>query len=56
MRKTILALLEVIQDTANGLYQAGVMDQGTLGEFDRLCLPPVEPLGANQANPQGRTH
>jgi len=28
--------------------KAGVMDQVTLREFDSLCLPPVEPLKAQQ--------
>lgn len=44
MRKTKSAILEVVHDTAKGLHKAGVMDQITLREFDRLCLPPVEPL------------
>ena len=44
MRKTKSAILEAVHDTAKGLHQAGVMDQVTLREFDRLCLPPVEPL------------
>jgi putative transcriptional regulator len=44
MRKSKSAILEAVHDTAKGLYKAGVMDQVTLREFDRLCLPPVEPL------------
>ena len=44
MRKTKSAILEAVQETATGLHKAGVMDQVTLREFDRLCLPPVEPL------------
>lgn len=44
MRKTKSAILEAVHDTAKGLHKAGVMDQITLREFDRLCLPPVEPL------------
>ncbi len=44
MRKTKSPLLEAVHETAKGLHQAGVMDQVTLREFDRLCLPPVEPL------------
>jgi len=44
MRKAKSAILEVVQETARGLHAAGVMDQITLREFDRLCLPPVEPL------------
>lgn len=44
MRKTKSAILEAVHETAKGLHKAGVMDQVTLREFDRLCLPPVEPL------------
>jgi putative transcriptional regulator len=44
MRKTKSAILEAVYDTAQGLHKAGVMDQITLREFDRLCLAPVEPL------------
>ncbi|HSV44583.1 MAG TPA: DNA-binding transcriptional regulator [Ramlibacter sp.] len=44
MRKTKSPILEAVHDTAKGLHMAGVMDQVTLREFDRLCLPPVEPL------------
>ena len=43
-RKKPSALLEAVHQTATGLHAAGVMDQVTLREFDRLCLPPVEPL------------
>lgn len=44
MRKTKSAILETVHETAKGLYKAGVMEQTTLREFDRMCLPPVEPL------------
>lgn len=44
MRKTKSAILEAVRETAKGLHAAGVMDQVTLREFDRLCLPPVEAL------------
>ncbi|OIQ82574.1 antitoxin igA-2 [mine drainage metagenome] len=44
MRKTKSPILEAVHDTAKGLHKAGVMEQVTLREFDRLCLPPVEPL------------
>ena len=30
------------------MHKAGVMDQVTLREFDRLCLPPIEPLQPEQ--------
>lgn len=48
MRKTKSPILEAVYDTAKGLHKAGVMDQVTLREFDRLCLPPVEPLDPEQ--------
>ena len=48
MRKTKSAILEAVHQTAKGLHKAGVMDQVTLREFDRLCLPPVEPLEPGQ--------
>ena len=44
MRKTKSAILEAVHETAQGLYSAGVMDQVTMREFDRLCLPPIKPL------------
>ena len=44
MRKTKSAILEAVHQTATGLHAAGVMDQLTLREFDRLSVPPVEPL------------
>lgn len=44
MRKTKSPILEAVLETAKGLHKAGVLDQVTLREFDRLCLPPVEPL------------
>ncbi len=44
MRKKKSAILEAVHETASGLHAAGLMDQVTLREFDRLCLPPTEPL------------
>ena len=44
MRKTKSPILEAVHETAQGLHKAGVMDQVTLREFDRLCLPPIAPL------------
>ena len=44
MRKTKSTILEAAHKTAKGLHAAGVMDQVTLREFDRMCLSPVEPL------------
>lgn len=48
MRKNRSAILEAVHETAKGLHRAGVMDQVTLREFDRLCLPPIEPLKPEQ--------
>ena len=36
------SILDVVHDSAKGLYKAGVMDDVTLREFDALCLPPVK--------------
>ena len=44
MRKKKSAILEAVHETAQGLYKAGVMDLVTMREFDRLCLPLIEPL------------
>ena len=44
MRKRKSPILEAVHETARGLHQAGAMDQLTLREFDRLCLPPIAPL------------
>lgn len=48
MRKTKSAILKAVHETAKGLHRAGVLKQVTLREFDRLCLPPVEPLEPEQ--------
>ncbi len=48
MRKTKSAILEAVHETAQDLHKAGVMDQITLREFDRLCLPPIESLQPEQ--------
>lgn len=48
MRKKKSPILEAVHQTARGLYKAGVMDQLTLREYDRLCIPPVEPLAPDQ--------
>ena len=37
-------ILEAVNETALGLYEAGVMDQVTMREFDILCLPKIEKL------------
>lgn len=48
MRKKKSAILEAVHETAQGLHRAGVMDQITMHEFDRMCLPPVESLEPEQ--------
>lgn len=48
MRKTKSSILEAVHETASGLYKAGVMDQVTMREFDRLRLPPIEPLAPDE--------
>lgn len=56
MRKTKSTILEAVHDTAKGLHKAGVLDQVTLREFDRLCLPPIEPLEPEQINKFAKPH
>ena len=41
-------LLEVMHQTAKGLYDAGVMDAQTMHEFDALCLPQIKELAPDQ--------
>lgn len=48
MRKTKSPILQAVHETAMGLHKAGAMDQVTLRDFDRLCLPPIEPLEPEQ--------
>jgi putative transcriptional regulator len=40
--------LAAIHETASDLQEAGLMDQRTMREFDRLCLTPVVPLSAEE--------
>jgi putative transcriptional regulator len=39
MRKKKSAILEAVHETAKDLHEAGAVDQVTMREFDRLCLP-----------------
>jgi putative transcriptional regulator len=48
MRQRKSPILDAVHETASGLHQAGVIDQVTMREFDRLCLQPVEPLEPEQ--------
>ena len=54
MRKTKSAILEAVHETAKGLHAAGVMEQVTLREFDRLgpAARRAATAGADQANPR----
>jgi len=42
------SILGMVQDTAQQLYDAGVMKETTLREFDAMCLPPVKAFTAEQ--------
>lgn len=41
-------ILEVVHETAKGMYDAHIIDATTMREFDELCLPPVKDLSANE--------
>ncbi len=36
------SILDAVHETAKGLYNAGIMNETTMREFDALCLPPVK--------------
>ena len=42
------SILDTIHETAQDLHQAGVMNDITMREFDRLCLPPIKKYSASQ--------
>ncbi|MEH6642511.1 DNA-binding transcriptional regulator [Vreelandella glaciei] len=42
------SILDMVHETAQDLYAAGVMKETTLREFDALCLPPVKEYTAIQ--------
>jgi putative transcriptional regulator len=48
MRKRKSKILEAVHETAKGLRAAGAIDQVTMRQFDRLCLPTIEPLKPEQ--------
>ncbi|MEH1783132.1 MAG: hypothetical protein V7K67_08625 [Nostoc sp.] len=48
MPKKKSAILEAVHETATGLHKAGLMDETTLREFDRMCLSGIEPLEPKQ--------
>lgn len=42
------SILEVVHESAKGLYDAGLMDIKTMHTFDAMCLPPVRKLSPRQ--------
>ena len=38
-------LLNAVHESANGLYEAGVIDKTTMRHFDTLCLTQITPFG-----------
>ena len=38
------SILEVVQETVEGLYDAGLVDATTMHQFNAMCLTPVENL------------
>lgn len=48
MSKRKSRILKAVHETAMGLQGAGAIDRLTMRQFDRLCLPPVEPLKPEQ--------
>jgi putative transcriptional regulator len=38
------SMMASIHETAEDLYEAGLMEKQTMREFDQLCLTPVKPL------------
>ena len=45
MKKSIL---EVVHESAKGLFDIGLMDAKTMHSFDAMCLPPVKKLSPKQ--------
>lgn len=42
------SILDVVHESATGLYDAGIVDAKTMHEFDALCLTPVKDLSPKQ--------
>ena len=42
------SILEVVHESAKGLYDVGIIDVTTMHEFDTLCLPPIKELSAQE--------
>lgn len=41
-------IMASIHETAEDLYEAGLMEKRTMREFDELCLTPIRPLKPEQ--------
>lgn len=42
------SILEAVHETAQGLYDANIIDATTMREFDELCLPKIKDLSPRQ--------
>lgn len=42
------SIMASIHETAEDLYEAGLMEKRTMREFDGLCLTPISPLKPEQ--------
>lgn len=42
------SILASVHETMSGLHRAGVVTATTMRDFDELCVPPVQALGAKQ--------
>ena len=40
------SILDVVHESAKGLYDAGIVDATTMHEFDALCLTPIKKFSA----------
>ena len=42
------SILDVVHESAKGLYDAGIVDSITMHEFDVLCLTPIKQFTAQE--------
>lgn len=42
------SIIEIVHETAKGLYDAGIMDVKTMRTFDEMCLPHVRKLSPKE--------
>jgi len=47
-RKADSGILASVHKTVAGLHKAGLVDKGTMREFDAMCLTPVDPLSPDE--------